>query len=50
MFKQTATDLDTISTASFIEWINSFDTVLLDCDGKTFDFRKMILSDRYIFS
>lgn len=34
MFKQTATDLTKVSLAMFQNWINSFDTILFDCDGK----------------
>lgn len=34
MFKQTATDLTTVSPESFEKWLNSFDIVLSDVDGK----------------
>lgn len=34
MFKQTATDLTKISEENVRTWVNSFDTVLTDCDGK----------------
>lgn len=40
MFKKSATNLLTVSPASFDEWMNSFDTVLFDCDGnKSKNFR-----------
>lgn len=34
MLKQTATDLTKASADVVKKWINSFDTVLSDCDGK----------------
>lgn len=34
MFKESATNLQNISVEEGIEWLNSFDTVLSDCDGK----------------
>lgn len=34
MFKQTATDLTTVSPESFEKWLNSFDIVLSDVDGE----------------
>lgn len=42
MFKQTATDLASISPELFETWLNSFDTVLSDCDGKRYNFSKPI--------
>lgn len=33
MFKESATNLHNISVEKGIEWLNSFDTVLTDCDG-----------------
>lgn len=34
MFKQTATDLTKVSNDLVKKWLDSFDTVLTDCDGK----------------
>lgn len=34
MYKQTATELNKLSPEKVKEWLNSFDTVLTDCDGK----------------
>lgn len=34
MFKESATNLNNISVAKGIEWLDSIDTVLSDCDGK----------------
>lgn len=34
MYKKTATDLTKLSKEEVKEWVNSFDTVLADCDGK----------------
>lgn len=34
MFKQTATDLTLASSKTIETWLNSFDTVLSDCDGE----------------
>lgn len=33
MYKQTATELTKLSNEKVKEWIDSFDTVLFDCDG-----------------
>lgn len=38
MFKQTSTELTKLSNEKVKEWLNSFDTVLTDCDGKLNDF------------
>lgn len=43
MFKQSATNLLTVPRASFDEWMNSFDTVLFDCDGN----KQKILSTKF---
>lgn len=34
MFKENATNLNNISVDKGIEWLQSFDTILSDCDGK----------------
>lgn len=34
MFKENATNLNNISVDKGIEWLESFDTILSDCDGK----------------
>lgn len=34
MFQQTATDLTKVSNDLVLKWLDSFDTVLTDCDGK----------------
>lgn len=36
MFKDSGTNLHDISVDKGIEWLQTFDTVLSDCDGKFF--------------
>lgn len=40
MFHESATDLNSINADKFNEWLNSFDTVLADGDGKKNLFQK----------
>lgn len=42
MYKQTATQLSSLSETEIKTWINSFDTVLTDCDGVLWIFNNIL--------